>query len=85
MKKIKVYTADSCPYCVRAKQLLTGRGLVFEEVKIGWDDAAAWEVLAKRTGMKTVPQIFFAEDCIGGYTELAALDASGMLQDKLKD
>lgn len=83
MKKITIYTADSCPYCVRAKQLLASKGLQFEEHKIGWDDQSAWDDLYKRTGMKTVPQIFFGDECVGGYTDLAALDSKGELTKKL--
>ncbi len=80
MKKVTVYTADNCPYCVRAKDLLKRKNIPFEEVKISWDDTAAWEEMTVRSGMKTVPQIFFAEKCIGGYTDLAALDQAGELQ-----
>jgi glutaredoxin 3 len=79
MKKVTVYTSPSCPYCVRAKDLLQRRGIAYEEVQIGWDDEKAWKDLEQRTGMKTVPQIFFGEKCIGGFTDLAALDQAGPL------
>lgn len=83
MKPVVVYTAPSCPYCVRAKELLKRRNIPFEEIHIGWDDEAAWREAEKRSGMKTVPQIFIDGACVGGYTELAALDASGELVKKL--
>lgn len=79
MKKVTVYTAPSCPYCVRAKELLKRRSVPFEEVFVSWDDEDAWVQMEKRSGMKTVPQIFIEEKCIGGYTELAALDQAGEL------
>ncbi|MCO5143304.1 MAG: glutaredoxin 3 [Oligoflexia bacterium] len=79
MKKVIVYTSPSCPYCVRAKQLLSQRNISFEEVMIPWDDEAGWEAMIKRSGMKTVPQIFVEDKCIGGYTELSKLDSSGEL------
>jgi glutaredoxin 3 len=60
--------------------LLAARGISFEEIKVDWDDEAAWQEMSKRTGLKTVPQIFFDQVCIGGYTELAAIDAKGDLQ-----
>ncbi len=47
---------------------------------ISWEDEAGWEAMIKRSGMKTVPQIFINDKCIGGYTELAALDQSGELK-----
>lgn len=79
MKKVVVYTSPSCPYCVRAKDLLQRREIPFEEVMIPWEDEAGWEAMIQRSGMRTVPQIFFGEKCIGGYTDLAALDGAGGL------
>lgn len=83
MKDVTVYTATPCPYCSRAKDLLKRRGVAFKEIQISWDDEAAWEAARKRSGMRTVPQIFVGEECLGGYTELAALDQSGELAKKL--
>ena len=83
MKPVVVYTAPSCPYCVQAKALLKRREVPFEEVHIGWDDTEAWKAAEKRSGMKTMPQIFIDGVCVGGYTELAALDKSGELAKKL--
>lgn len=79
MKKVTVYTAQSCPYCVRAKDLLQRRGIPFEEILVGWDDEEAWKKMYERSGMKTVPQIFVGDKCLGGYTDIAALDQAGNL------
>lgn len=83
MKSVKVYTTNYCPYCVRAKQLLKSRGVPFEEILVDGDDPNVWQEMFQRSGMKTVPQIFFGDECIGGYTDLEALDRSGKLQEKL--
>lgn len=85
MKKITIYTMDYCPYCVRAKQLLQARGLNFTEVKVSQDDEAAWKAMEARSGMKTVPQIFFGDECVGGFTDLDALDKKGELQARLSN
>lgn len=82
MKKITVYTMSYCPYCQSAKRLLQQKGLAYEEVFVADDDDATWEKLEKETGYKTMPQIFVGDKFVGGYTELAKLDASGEL-DKL--
>lgn len=77
---VKVYTTTSCAYCVRAKTLLKGRNVPFEEVDVT-DDAEkrAWLVKASG-GMRTVPQIFIDGTAIGGSDELHALDRSGELE-----
>jgi GrxC family glutaredoxin len=80
MSKVKIYTMDNCPYCDRAKALLNGRGIPFEEIKLADDDEEAWEALIKRSGMQTVPQIFVGDELIGGYTDLAALDQTTELK-----
>ncbi len=85
MKKVVVYTSPSCPYCVRAKELLKRKNVPFEEKLIGWDDEAGWEEMRKKSGgMKTVPQIYIDDKLVGGYTDLAALDSAGKLEGMLQ-
>jgi glutaredoxin 3 len=78
LKPVKVYTTTICPYCIRAKMLLSKRGIAYEEINVS-NDTAVRDWLVKATGRKTVPQIFIAEDPIGGSDELAAMDRSGEL------
>ena len=79
MARIEVYTTPSCPYCVRAKRLLAERGLAYEEFDVALDDDLRAAVI-ERSGRRTVPQIFIDGKAIGGYEELAELDASGELK-----
>ncbi|MEN9722826.1 MAG: hypothetical protein RJB38_812 [Pseudomonadota bacterium] len=79
-KSVVVYTMNYCPYCERAKALLQRKGIAFQEVRLSEDDDAAWDALEKRSGMKTMPQIFADDHLIGGYTELAAQDARDGLE-----
>ncbi|HUE30507.1 MAG TPA: glutaredoxin 3 [Verrucomicrobiae bacterium] len=74
MARVQVYTASSCPFCVRAKRLLQARSVPFDEIDVGGDAKARAE-LVHRTGRRTVPQIFIDGRSIGGFEELAALDA----------
>ena len=81
-KKIVVYTTDWCPYCVRAKRLLTAKGWEFEEVNVeGDDEKRAW--LRKTTGRSTVPQVFIGDEAVGGFDDIAALDRRGELARKV--
>jgi len=78
MAKVVVYTKESCPYCVRAKQLLQGKGVPFEEHNLE-NKPDELEALKARTKMRTVPQIFINDQLIGGFTELLNLQTSGKL------
>ena len=84
MARIVIYTTPSCPFCVRAKRLLDARGIPYDEIDAS-DDAALRADLVKRTGRRTVPQIFIDGESIGGFEELAALDASTRLADLIED
>jgi len=75
---IIIYSTSYCPYCVRAKDLLTRKGLSFTEILIDEDDQKREEMIAK-TNRMTVPQIFIGEQHVGGYDDLYALEKSGKL------
>ena len=80
--RIQIYTTRWCGYCVRAKALLDGRGLAYEEIHLD-DDAAFRQRLFDLTGGWTVPQILIDGRPIGGYTELWRLDRDGRLDELL--
>lgn len=68
---IFVYSKDNCPWCVKAKELLTAKGLEFTEMKFGEDyDADGLRALIGPGRKLTVPQVFFDEELIGGYEDL---------------
>ena len=75
---IEIYTTKTCAYCVRAKSLLKNIGLGFTEIDVSTDTDKAIEI-AERSGQRTVPQIFIDGRSIGGFTELAELNAAGEL------
>ena len=76
--RVEMYTTTSCPFCVRAKRLLQARGIAYVEHDVG-DDPELRDEIVRRTGRRTVPQIFIDQKSIGGFEELAALDARGEL------
>lgn len=78
--RVLMYTTAVCPYCIRAKRLLTERGVTaIEEVRVDLDPAQRDEMMQK-TRRRTVPQIYIGETHVGGCDELYALDAAGDLQ-----
>ena len=74
-----MYTTRWCGYCVRAKALLDGRRLAYEEITLDHDPHFR-ERLHELTGGWTVPQIVIDGKPIGGYSELWALDKTGELE-----
>ena len=78
MARIQVYTTRWCGYCVRAKALLDGRGLDYDEVSLD-DEVGFRQKLLDLTGGWTVPQVVIDGRPIGGYTELRRLDREGRL------
>ena len=79
MKTVRIYTTPICPYCVRAKSLLSKKGVAFEEIDIFMSEEARQEMLANSGGARTVPQIFVGDTHVGGCDDLYALDNAGKL------
>ena len=84
MKKITIYTGPMCNFCEAAKRLLSRNNVVFSEIDISKVDGAKDEMIKKSNGKKTIPQIFFNDQHIGGYDEVRALEKENKLQDLLK-
>ena len=82
MPRIRIYTTRWCGYCVRAKALLDGKGLEYEEIHLD-DDPAFRQTLHALTGGRSVPQVLIDGEPVGGFTELWRLDRSGGLDDRL--
>jgi len=79
MSKVRMYTTQVCPYCIRAKALLKQRGVEqIEEIRIDTDPAQRDAMIAA-TGRRTVPQIFIGDTHVGGCDDLIALDQRGGL------
>lgn len=76
---ITVYSKFTCPYCARAKALLSSKGVTFDDIDITMDKAKREEMLARANGGTTVPQIFIGETHVGGSDDLAALERAGKL------
>jgi glutaredoxin 3 len=77
--KVELYSTTYCPFCTRAKNLLTRKGIAFDEIDVTDDDALRARMVEMSGGRRTVPEIFINGKIIGGYDELKALDDSGKL------
>ena len=78
MKNIEVYSKEWCPYCSKAKSLLKSKGVEYQEIDVTNDMIREQEMI-ERSQRRTVPQIFIEQTPIGGYDDLASLNATGQL------
>jgi glutaredoxin 3 len=79
MPQIVIYTTSTCPYCVRAKALLTKKQARFEEISVDSDPQKRREMMSRANGRSTVPQIFIGERHVGGCDDLYELSYEGKL------
>ncbi|MGZ9711605.1 glutaredoxin 3 [Glaciimonas sp. GNP009] len=81
---VLMYSTAVCPYCMRAEQLLNARGVTnIEKIRIDLDPQQRDEMM-KKTGRRTVPQIYIGDTHVGGFDDLNALDQAGKLQTLLQ-
>lgn len=79
MAHVKIYLTATCPYCIRARQLLQARGVTdAEEIRVDLQPQLRTE-MTSLTGRTSVPQIFIGDTHVGGCDDLVALDARGGL------
>ena len=79
MPDVTIYTRQFCGYCARAKQLLTEKGVAFDEKDATHEPEIRREMLARANGGTTFPQIFIGDQHIGGSDDMMALDRAGKL------
>jgi glutaredoxin 3 len=80
MAKIRMYATGVCPFCTRAEILLKSKGVTeFEKIRVDLDPQQRNEMMRK-TGRRTVPQIYIGDIHVGGYDDLAKLELAGKLE-----
>jgi glutaredoxin 3 len=77
--QVEIYTKVTCPYCIRAKQLLDSKGVQYREIKVDLGGAEKQEMVQRANGRMTVPQVFIGGQHIGGCDDLMALEYAGKL------
>ncbi|AAU28369.1 TPA: glutaredoxin 3 [Legionella pneumophila] len=83
MNEVILYTTGYCPYCIKAKELLDRKKVIYTEIRVDLQPELREEMIQK-SGRRTVPQIFINGQAIGGCDDLYALEAQGTLNELLK-
>ena len=79
---VVIFSWTRCPYCVRAKALLTPmtKNLkIYELDTMGAEGDSIHNEIIKATGHDTVPAIFIDGKLIGGFSDADALNKAGKL------
>ncbi|GAB3376017.1 glutaredoxin [Azotobacter armeniacus] len=85
MPHVVIYTRRTCIYCIRAKQLLDGKGVAYQEIGVDGRPELHAEMIRKAAGSTSVPQIWIGNTHVGGCDDLHALERAGRLDALLKD
>ncbi|HAU1007139.1 glutaredoxin 3 [Legionella pneumophila] len=83
MNEVILYTTGYCPYCIKAKELLDRKKVIYTEIRVDLQPELR-EEMTQKSGRRTVPQIFINGQAIGGCDDLYALEAQGTLNELLK-
>ncbi len=84
MADVVIYSTATCPYCIRAKALLTKKGVSYQDIRVDQQPELRREMMV-RSGRHTVPQIFIGDQHVGGCDDLFALESAGRLEALLQD
>lgn len=79
MALVEIYEKPLCPYCRRAKELLTRKKVGFLAIDVSRNDKRRDEMIQRAGGRYTVPQIFVDGTHVGGCNDLHALERAGRL------
>jgi glutaredoxin 3 len=78
-----MYCTAACPFCQSAERLLLEKGVAIEKIRVDLEPARRGE-MTRRSGRRTVPQIWIGERHVGGCDDLYALERAGELDPLLK-
>ena len=84
MAGVLMYSTASCPFCTLAERLLRARGVTdIAKIRVDLEPARRGEMV-KKSGRRTVPQIWIDGRHVGGCDDLYELDRKGELDPLLK-
>ena len=79
MARVTMYLTATCPYCQSAQRLLEDKGVKdVEKIRVDMEPARRDEMM-RRSGRRTVPQIWIGERHVGGCDDLHDLEREGRL------
>jgi glutaredoxin 3 len=84
MASVEIYSTLFCPYCVRAKRLLSQKNVTVTDYDVLAEPLRRKEMVTRSGGRTSVPQIFINGTHVGGCDDLYALERAGRLAPMLE-
>ncbi|HEX2331785.1 MAG TPA: glutaredoxin 3 [Burkholderiales bacterium] len=83
MARVLMYATAACPFCQSAERLLVAKGATIEKIRVDLEPERRAEMVRK-SGRRTVPQIWIGSRHIGGCDDIYALEREGKLDPLLQ-
>lgn len=82
---VVLFSKTTCPFCVKAKDLLKSLNVKYETVELDKTDKGSQyqDALLEISGQRTVPNIFIHGKHLGGWTDMANAHSGGQLVDAI--
>jgi len=68
MKKVKVFSTPTCPYCHMAKNYLKDKQISFEDIDVSQDQNQA-RAMVEKSGEMGVPQLWINDEVVIGFNK----------------
>jgi glutaredoxin 3 len=81
--RVVMYMTAACPFCQSAERLLAAKGAQVDRIRVDLQPELRAE-MTRKSGRRTVPQIWIGSRHVGGCDDLHALDREGKLDPLLK-
>ncbi len=81
--RVLMYATAACPFCQSAERLLLAKGAQIDKIRVDLEPERRAEMM-KKSGRRTVPQIWIGERHVGGCDDLYALEREGKLDPLLQ-
>ena len=68
-KKVVIYSTPTCPYCHRAKEYLSRKGIPYTDINVAEDREKAKE-MTQKSGQMSVPVIIIDDEIVVGFNQV---------------
>lgn len=75
--KVRIFTTQSCPWCMKAKEFLKAKKVKYEELDVGSDEKAR-DAMIEKSGQMGVPVIEIVKEGTNKPTIIVGFDQEAL-------